>query len=475
MPLHTLLLVDDNIETQSRIRSMFADEPIQLIVTENGHRALDHIQANPPDIILANVGARGVDGYALAHYVSQRSHLRSIPVLLLAGAPSSVNELRIDASGAFGFLTEPLHPAVVVPRVKAALGIMPDRDLQLAGAGSQELSGDLNSAFDAIDATMTGRHAHPAGAVTPEVLAQIVGDAVARAIDAYDRARGLPPDPARDAILAGLRGNVPAISAAMPAGLPDEQPVIRKAEVDRLLGEMGINDIEFEAPPTPSPDLPYVVEQRELLADMGVEDFDFDDAPARVETRAFETNPLPEPPPAPIAPPADEPMEDLEDGFSWLADELHTHLPKSAHAREDSGELRRDGGDGWRDPEPVPEAVRAPEPEPQPEPVRVPEPEPAPPRPQAVGPARPGFLARFSSWIQAKPPAPAVPAVVEIAPESEPARAAEPEPPAPEPVSAPIAPPEPRPVIEDPNEIRFTFDPILPVPPRLPREPRKTK
>ena len=53
--------------------------------------------------------------------------------------------------------------------------------------------GDLHSAFDSIDDTMkevTRREV----TVTPETLEQIVNDAVAKAITAYEQARGGSPD-----------------------------------------------------------------------------------------------------------------------------------------------------------------------------------------------------------------------------------------------------------------------------------------
>lgn len=258
MYTHTLLLVDSSSKTEQEIRTAFADESIEVVVVENGYLALDRIETHRPDVVLASATAFGVDGYGLAHYVSQRPYLSNVAVLLLAAEASTIDTLRIKESGARGFVQQPIAPGIVVARVKEAL------QLSEPALPQVDVLGQLTTAFDAIDASMTSNapdgRAHPGGnPITPEVLARIVSDAVTHAIAAYEQARGLAPTSAPSATIA---------SGRRLTGVP---PSPWQKEQQRLQRDLGINDIEFE----PAPEVVY----NNLAAQMGVNEFSFDDAP----------------------------------------------------------------------------------------------------------------------------------------------------------------------------------------------------
>ena len=53
---HKLLLADDSITIQRVIELTFADEDVQVIAVGNGQEAMDRVQRDRPDIILADVG-----------------------------------------------------------------------------------------------------------------------------------------------------------------------------------------------------------------------------------------------------------------------------------------------------------------------------------------------------------------------------------------------------------------------------------
>ena len=247
MHTHTLLLVDDSSTTEHEVRSALAGEPIDLIVVTNGHAALDRIEDHRPDVVLASTTVPGVDGYGLANYVSQRSYLSNVAVLLLAADVTPSDTQRMKASGARGFITRPLEPGIVLANIKEVL-IFPGPELR-----EVDVLGQLTPAFDAIDASMTGdvpaARPHTTGhPITPEALERIVADAVRHAIAAYERARSAEPAIARE----------PAITIDRPVPAAPAQT----AAETRLTEEMGINDFAFgEAPPnrvretaTPAPD-----------------------------------------------------------------------------------------------------------------------------------------------------------------------------------------------------------------------------
>ena len=121
---------------------------------------------------------------------------------------------------------------------------------------------DLDPAFDSIDATMKNVPPREVS-VTPEALALIVNEAVAKAIAAYRQSLT-----ESSAAPGGVAPRDPSKPAAMP-----QTPW--RAKLEQLQGDMGISDIEFDGPRAAE-----VIIQRQLSAQMGVHDFEFDEIPA---------------------------------------------------------------------------------------------------------------------------------------------------------------------------------------------------
>ena len=91
---HKLLLADDSVTIQRVIELTFAEEDIQVIAVSDGKQAIQRVQQDPPDIILADVGMPERDGYEVAMFVKQTPELQHIPVLLLTGAFEPIDEAR---------------------------------------------------------------------------------------------------------------------------------------------------------------------------------------------------------------------------------------------------------------------------------------------------------------------------------------------------------------------------------------------
>jgi len=119
----TLLLADDSVTIQRLVALSFADEAVRVLVARDGQDAINRMATERPDLVLADTNMPCVDGYELARWVREQPHLRSVPVLLLAGATDPVDEQRLHDSGANGVLEKPFEPSHVISRVKELLGI----------------------------------------------------------------------------------------------------------------------------------------------------------------------------------------------------------------------------------------------------------------------------------------------------------------------------------------------------------------
>jgi CheY-like chemotaxis protein len=118
---HTLLLADDSVTIQRVIELTFADEDVQVIAVSDGDQAIERLEASPPDIVLADIGMPGRNGYEVAKYIKQSPRLAHIPVVLLTGAFEPVDQARAFEAGCDGVLAKPFEPQLVISRVKDLL------------------------------------------------------------------------------------------------------------------------------------------------------------------------------------------------------------------------------------------------------------------------------------------------------------------------------------------------------------------
>ena len=122
---HTLLLADDSVTIQRVIELTFADEDVQVMAVSDGEQAIAAVDQRTPDIVLADVGMPGRDGYEVAQHIKNTPRLAHIPVVLLTGAFEPIDQARAEAVGCDGVLAKPFEPQLVIGRVKELLSRRP--------------------------------------------------------------------------------------------------------------------------------------------------------------------------------------------------------------------------------------------------------------------------------------------------------------------------------------------------------------
>jgi CheY-like chemotaxis protein len=258
-----LLLADDSVTIQRVIELTFADENIEVIAVGDGQRAIERLESDRPDIVLADIGMPERDGYEVAAYVRSTPHLAHLPVLLLTGAFEPVDDARARAVGCDGVLVKPFEPQMVINRVRdllaggrsaarlpaaPAAGALPT-DIQGLGdgldvpvappaEGPAAGSDSLDEYFDRLDAAfaMLGSPAPEPPATLPEsgLPAELL-----------DFGRELPPArpphewdaPLDRDVQPPLPRAVPAAAAAPAAASPDEPRASSPAPVAAAAGE----------------------------------------------------------------------------------------------------------------------------------------------------------------------------------------------------------------------------------------------
>jgi CheY-like chemotaxis protein len=133
MPMTTLLLVDDSVTIQRVIELTFANENVRVVSVGDGRRAQQWMEREAPDIVLVDVGAPEMNGYAVTSYVRQSPRLKHVPVLMLAGVFEPVDEAQAREVGSDGVLVKPFEPEQLVSRVRSLLEHGPSRQADAAG------------------------------------------------------------------------------------------------------------------------------------------------------------------------------------------------------------------------------------------------------------------------------------------------------------------------------------------------------
>ena len=212
---HKLLLADDSVTIQRVIELTFADEDVQVIAVGDGKKAIASIQADRPDIVLADVGMPERDGYEVAAFIKGTAELAHIPVLLLTGAFEPIDETRARAVGCDGVLVKPFEPQMVISRVKDLLAGRKPAGVWAASPAAQTplrqpapaaadhaapplAGGSLEDYFDRLDAAFASLDGPPGAAPR--------GGGRAAAVDRVHAAAGFGSAAAGSATLSGSRG-----------------------------------------------------------------------------------------------------------------------------------------------------------------------------------------------------------------------------------------------------------------------------
>jgi len=134
----TLLLADDSVTMQKVVGITFANEDIDLVTVDNGDAALERAKAIRPDVVLADVGMPGLNGYELCEALKRDPALQHVRVILLTGTFDTYDEARARDVGADAHVSKPFEAQALVDQVHALLNAPRARVLEPAPTPAAE-------------------------------------------------------------------------------------------------------------------------------------------------------------------------------------------------------------------------------------------------------------------------------------------------------------------------------------------------
>lgn len=116
-----LLLADDSVTVQRVIELTFADEGMEVVSVNDGAKAIARMEQERPDIVLADVSMRGLDGYQLSEHIKNNPATTHVPVVLMTGAFEPLDEERAKRVRCDAVLAKPFEPQMAIALVQQLL------------------------------------------------------------------------------------------------------------------------------------------------------------------------------------------------------------------------------------------------------------------------------------------------------------------------------------------------------------------
>lgn len=113
-----VLIVDNDINSCSKIRETLKELAIDCIEVENGQKAVDFLKKNETHLILSELEIPIIDGFQLLEYVKNKHETKSIPVIVVTMNKDLETRNRVFQMGANDFVIKDFTREELIPRVQ---------------------------------------------------------------------------------------------------------------------------------------------------------------------------------------------------------------------------------------------------------------------------------------------------------------------------------------------------------------------
>ncbi len=119
-----VLLVEDDEDSREIVALVLKQCGADVCSADSADSALAQLSADPPTIIISDIGMPGTDGYAFLRIVRTlpAEHGRDIPAIALTAFTRELDRVEAAAAGFQGHVAKPVIPAVLVSAIQHAVG-----------------------------------------------------------------------------------------------------------------------------------------------------------------------------------------------------------------------------------------------------------------------------------------------------------------------------------------------------------------
>ncbi|NEO27914.1 MAG: hybrid sensor histidine kinase/response regulator [Kamptonema sp. SIO4C4] len=122
-PLADILIVDDIPENLRLLSTMLQETGYKVRKSISGRRALQVIDAVPPDLILLDIRMPDLDGYEVCKILKAKEETQNIPIIFISALDDPMDKVNAFEVGGVDYITKPFQLQEVLARVENHLKI----------------------------------------------------------------------------------------------------------------------------------------------------------------------------------------------------------------------------------------------------------------------------------------------------------------------------------------------------------------
>ncbi len=161
-----ILLADDSVTIQKVVSITLAHEDFDLVIVDNGTKALAKAKEIRPDVILLDVVMPDKDGYQVCQEIKGTADLKNTPVILLTGTFEPFDADRAAEVGADDFIKKPFESHTLINKV---------REMASKKGVAREKPMDISEVDIGFETPIEAGYAEKGGAGTPRKGAPVIG------------------------------------------------------------------------------------------------------------------------------------------------------------------------------------------------------------------------------------------------------------------------------------------------------------
>jgi CheY-like chemotaxis protein len=122
-----VLVVDDEPDARDLIKRILSDCNASVTTAGSARAALDAFRADPPDVLVSDLGMPGMDGFELLSHVRAFGATAGgdVPAVALTAFARSEDRLRALEAGFAAHISKPVEPSQLIATVAKMVGPPP--------------------------------------------------------------------------------------------------------------------------------------------------------------------------------------------------------------------------------------------------------------------------------------------------------------------------------------------------------------
>jgi len=116
-----ILVVDDEDHIVMILKDSLEFSGFQVVTALDGQEALDCVAAEPPDLIVLDIGMPKMDGWEVCRRLKGDAKTQSIPIIILTAYAQTSDQRKGAQLGADRFITKPCDLTYLVEEINSLL------------------------------------------------------------------------------------------------------------------------------------------------------------------------------------------------------------------------------------------------------------------------------------------------------------------------------------------------------------------